>query len=200
MCWACSMFGHPVKTKSQGNSRKLMVEQCFASSTVSRTYNSSATLLPRYLPECIKGLDSLCIWYNSTPLLTLLGPSVQYVFCLHWWSHQSLELCPPQSLQSTWMSPTVIPLLCSTSCSADMLTHHFRTLSNGLNIRPLPSATIYSFLIISLDHNSMEGTKTKWWRAMWLNSTGQNNELHPHVCVLVSCNDLDSDEVHGDVV
>ena len=35
---------------------------------------------------------------------------------------------------------------------------------------------------------------------MWLNSTGQNIELHPHVCVLVSCNVLDSDEVHGDVV
>ena len=188
MCWACSMFGHPVKTKSQGNSRKLMVEWCFASSTVSRTSNSSATLLPRYLPECIKGLDQLCMWYN--------------VFCLHWWSPQSLELCPPQSLQSTWMSPTVIPLLCSISCSADMLAHHFRTLLNGLNIRPLPSSTIYPFLIIGLGlgHNSMEGTKTKWWRAMWLNSTGQNNELHPHECVLVSCSDLDSDEVHWDVV
>ena len=35
---------------------------------------------------------------------------------------------------------------------------------------------------------------------MWLNSTGQNIELHLHVCVLVSCNVLDPDEVHGDVV
>ena len=60
--------------------------------------------------------------------------------------------------------------------------------------------TISSLHITSLDHNSMEGTKTKWWRAMWLNSTGQNIDLHPHVCILVSCNVLDSDEVHGDVV
>ena len=35
---------------------------------------------------------------------------------------------------------------------------------------------------------------------MWLNSTGQNIELHLHVCVLVSCNVPDPYEVHGDVV
>ena len=35
---------------------------------------------------------------------------------------------------------------------------------------------------------------------MWLNSTDQNIDLHPHVCVLAYCNVLDSDEAHGYVV
>ena len=91
----------------------------------------------------------------------------------------SFNLCTPHSIMfrnNLDMYPLlIVSLVNGLSC----LIYLFKVASLSIS---WSGATIYPLLIISLDHNSMEDTKTKWWRAMWLNSTGQNIELHPHVC------------------
>ena len=117
---------------------------------------------------------------------------------VHPHSPLSFSLCTPLSIMFRNNLPLpIVSLEIIFSNGLGSLIYLFKVASLSI---PWSCVTISSLPITSLDHNSMEGTKTKWWMAMWLNSTGQNIELHLHVCVLVSCNVLDSDEVHGDIV